>query len=158
MRWRSGSGRIDCDVEGNARAMLALAPATIAGLAKSSSVDVETIRSYERMGLLPKPRRQPGRSNDAAYHREHLECLTFIRHAIELGFSPESIGELLGLAGGLRTCGDAYLVAERQLSEIRQRIADLVRAEAALAQLIAACPRSGGARDCPLFIALSRPD
>jgi MerR family mercuric resistance operon transcriptional regulator len=158
MRWCSGSGRIDCDVEGNARAMPALAPATIAGLAKSAGVDVETIRSYERMGLLPKPRRQPGRSGDAAYHREHLERLTFIRRAIEFGFSLESIGELLGLAGGLRTCGDAYLVAERQLSEVRRHIADLVRAEAALAQLIATCPRSGGARDCPLFIALSRPD
>jgi hypothetical protein len=70
---RPGSGRIDCD-EGNARAMPALAPATISGLAKSAGVDVEAIRSYERMGLLPNPRRQPGRSG-AAYHREHLERL-----------------------------------------------------------------------------------
>jgi MerR family mercuric resistance operon transcriptional regulator len=145
----------DCDVEGNARAMPALAPATIVGLAKSAGVDVETIRSYERMGLLPKPRRQPGRSGDAAYHREHLERLTFIRRSTELGFSFEAIGELLGLAGGLRTCGDVYLVAERQLSEIRQRIAELSRMEAAF---VANCPRSGPARDCPLVIALSRPD
>jgi MerR family mercuric resistance operon transcriptional regulator len=156
MRWRSSSGRIDCDVEGNARAMPALAPATIAGLAKSAGVGVETIRSYERMGLLPKPRRQPGRSGSAAYHREHLERLTFIRRAIELGFSLEAIGELLGLAGGLRTCGDVYLVAERQLSEIRQRIVELSRIEAALAPFVANCPRSGPARDCPLVIALSR--
>jgi MerR family mercuric resistance operon transcriptional regulator len=153
-----GSGGIDCDVKGNARAMPALAPATIAGLAKSAGVDVETIRSYERMGLLPKPRRQPGRSGDAAYHREHLERLTFIRRAIELGFTLEAVGELLGLAGGLRTCGDISLVAQRQLSEIRQRIAELSRMEAALAPLAAACPRSGPARDCPLIVALSRPD
>jgi hypothetical protein len=65
---------------------------------------------------------------------------------------------LLGLAGGLRTCGDVYLVAERQLSEIRQRIAELSRMEAALAPFVANCPRSGPARDCPLVIALSRPD
>src|SRR6516164_8298104 len=122
MQLPSGSGGIDCDVEGNARAMPALAPATIAGLAKSVGVDVETIRSYERMGLLPKPRRRPGRSGDAAYHQEHLERLTFIRRAVELGFSLEAIGELVGLSGGLRTCGDIYAVAERQLSDIRRRI------------------------------------
>jgi MerR family mercuric resistance operon transcriptional regulator len=116
--------------------MPALAPATIAGLAKSAGVDVETIRSYERMGLLPKPRRR----------------------AIALGFTLEAIGELLGLSGGLRTCGDVYLVAERQLSEIRQRIAELSRIEAALAPIVANCPRSGPARDCPLVIALSRPE
>ena len=74
----------DCDVEGNARAMPALAPATIAGLARSAGVDVETIRSYERMGLLPKPRRRPGRSGDAAYHQEHFERLSFIRRAVDL--------------------------------------------------------------------------
>jgi MerR family mercuric resistance operon transcriptional regulator len=151
------SGGLDCDVEGNARAMPALAPATIAGLAKRAGVDVETIRSYERMGLLPKPRRQPGRSGDAAYHREHLERLTFIRRAVELGFSLEAISELLGLTGGLRTCGDVYQVAERALSEIRQRIAELSRMEAALAPLAAQCPRSGSAHDCPLVTALSRP-
>ena len=158
MPYRPGSGGIDCDVEDNARAMPAFAPAAIAGLAKSAGVDVETIRSYERMGLLPKPRRQPGRRGDAAYHREHLERLTFIRRATEFGFSLKAIGELLGLAGGLRTCGDVYLVAERQLSEIRHRIAELSRIEAALAPLVATCPRSGPARDCPLVIALSRPD
>jgi hypothetical protein len=49
----------DCDVEGNARAMPALAPATIVGLAKSAGVDVETIRSYERMGLLPSRAASP---------------------------------------------------------------------------------------------------
>jgi len=102
--------------------------------------------------------RQPGRSARAAYHREHLERLTFIRRPTELGVSIEAIGELLGLAGGLRTCGDVYLVAERQLSEIRQRIAELSRIEAALAPFVANCPRSGPARDCPLIVALSRPD
>jgi MerR family mercuric resistance operon transcriptional regulator len=110
------------------------------------------------MGLLPKPRRQPGRRGGAAYHREHVERLTFIRRAIALGFTLEAIGELLGLSGGLRTCGDVYLVAERQLSKIRQRIAELSRIEAALAPIVANCPRSGPARDCPLVIALSRPE
>jgi MerR family mercuric resistance operon transcriptional regulator len=84
--------------------------------------------------------------------------LTFIRRALEFGFTLEAIGELLGLAGGLRTCGDVYLVAERQLSEIRQRIVELSRMEAALAPFVTNCPRSGPARDCPLVVALSRPD
>jgi len=137
--------------------MPALAPATIAGLARRAGVDVETIRSYERMGLLPKPRRRLGRSGDAAYHTEHLERLTFIQRATDLGFSLEAIGDLLGITGGLRTCGDVYHVAERQLVEIRRRIADLERMEAALAPLVASCPRSGPVHDCPLIIALSRP-
>src|SRR5260370_12368543 len=124
---------MDCDVEGNARAMPALAPATIAGLARRAGVDVETIRSYERMGLLPKPRRRLGRSGDAAYHSEHLERLTFIRRATELGFSLEAIGDLLGITGGLRTCGDVYHVADRQLAEIPPRLPDLARIDAALA-------------------------
>jgi len=136
--------------------MPALAPATIAGLARRAGVDVETIRSYERMGLLPKPRRRLGRSGDAAYHSEHLARLTFIRHATELGFSLKAIGDLLGTTGGLRTCGDVYNVAERQLAEIRRRIADLERMETALAPLVASCPRSGAVHDCPLIIALSR--
>jgi MerR family mercuric resistance operon transcriptional regulator len=136
--------------------MSALAPATIAGLAESTGVDVETIRSYETMGLLPKARRRPGRRGDAAYHSEHRERLTFIRRALEAGFTLESIGGLLGLAGGLRTCGDIYLVAERRLAEIRQDIAELSRIEAALAPLVASCPRSGPVRDCPLINALSR--
>jgi MerR family mercuric resistance operon transcriptional regulator len=129
--------------------MPALAPATIAGLAQRAGVDVETIRSYERMGLLPKPRRRLGRSGDPAYHSEHLERLTFIRRATALGFSIAAIGDL-------RTCGDVYQVAERQLAELRRRIADLERMEAALAPLIASCPRAGAAHDCPLIITLSR--
>jgi MerR family transcriptional regulator, mercuric resistance operon regulatory protein len=129
--------------------MPALAPATIAGLAQRAGVDVETIRSYERMGLLPKPRRRLGRSGDPAYHSEHLERLTFIRRATALGFS-------IAATGGLRTCGDVYQVAERQLAELRRRIADLERMEAALAPLIASCPRAGAAHDCPLIITLSR--
>jgi MerR family transcriptional regulator, mercuric resistance operon regulatory protein len=137
--------------------MPTLAPTTIANLAKSAGTDVETIRLYETMGLLPKPRRHPGRSGDAGYHQEHFERLTFIQRAVELGFSLEAIGELLGLTGGLRTCGDVYTVAERQLSDIRRRIADLSRIEAALAPLVDACPRTGATRDCPVVIALSRP-
>ena len=130
--------------------MPALAPTTIAGLANRAGVDVETVRQCERLGLLPGPRRQPGRSGILGYNNEHLERLAFIRRAAELGFSIQATGELLAISGGLRTCGDAYQIAERQLSDIRRRIAELSRMEAALAALAETCPRSGSARDCPV--------
>src|SRR5258708_29008992 len=155
MRAPSGFGKIDCDVEGKARAMPALAPATIAGLARASGIDVASIRFYERLGLLPKARRGVG--GRASYHREHLQRLTFIRRALEFGFSLETIGELLGLHGGLRTCRDVNKIAERHLAELRQRLADFGRIESALAPLVSSCPRSGGPQDCPLLVALSRP-
>jgi MerR family mercuric resistance operon transcriptional regulator len=150
-----GVGRLDCDVEGKACAMPALVPATIAGLAKASGVDVASIRFYQRLGLLPKPRRGVGGA--AAYHREHLERVVFIQRALGLGFSLEAIGELLGLHGGLRTCSDISRVAERHLVDIRRRLADLSRLERALAPLVEACPKSGGAKDCPLILKLSHP-
>src|SRR5258708_16017451 len=113
MRAPSRFGKTDCDVEGKARAMPALAPATIAGLAKASGIEVASIRFYERLGLLPKPRRAVG--GRATYHREHLHRLAFIRRALELGFSLEAISDLLGLHGGLRTCSDVNKIAERHL-------------------------------------------
>ena len=147
--------KTDCDIEGKARAMPAPAPATIAGLAKASGIDVASIRFYERLGLLPKPRRGVG--GRASYHREHLQALAFIRRALEFGFSLEAIGELLGLHGGLRTCGDVNKLAARHLAEVRQRLADLARIESALAPLVSSCPRSGGPQDCPLIVELSQP-
>jgi MerR family mercuric resistance operon transcriptional regulator len=135
--------------------MPALAPATIAGLAKASGVDVASIRFYERLSLLPKPRRRVG--GKASYHREHLQALAFIRRALELGFSLEAIGELLGLHGGLRTCSDINRIAKLHLAEVRQRLAGLARIESALAPLVEACPKNGGVQDCPLIMALSQP-
>lgn len=135
--------------------MPALAPATIAGLARASGVDVASIRFYERLGLLPKPRRSVG--GRASYHREHLLALSFIRRALELDFSLEAIGELLGLNGGLRTCSDINKIGELHLAEIRRRLADLTRIESALAPLVESCPKNGGVQDCPLIVALSQP-
>ncbi len=135
--------------------MPARAPATIAGLARASGVDVASIRSYERLGLLPPPRRGVG--GRASYHREHLQRLTFVRRALELGFSLDAVGELLGLHGGLRTCSDVNEIAKRHLAEIRQNLAEFAHIESVLAPLVEACPRRGGPQDCPLIVALSRP-
>lgn len=91
-----------------ARTMPAIAPATIAELARKAGIDVASVRSYEEMGLLPKPRRRRGRSGDFAYHQEHLDRLLFIRRALELGFPLEIVAELAGVKGGLQTCNDVY--------------------------------------------------
>ncbi len=140
-----------------ARAMPAIAPATIAELARKAGVDVATVRSYEEAGLVPKPRRRRGRSGDAAYHQEHLDRLLFIRRALDFGFTLEAIKELAGVTGGLQTCGDVYQIAARQLEELRDRIGKLQRVEATLADLVAACTKKGSRTDCAVLATLSQP-
>jgi DNA-binding transcriptional MerR regulator len=133
------------------------APVTIAGLARRSGIGIPSIRNYETLGLLPKPRRSQGRSGEIAYHREHLERLTFIWRARKLGFSLEAIAELLGVDGRLRTCADIYRIAERHLAEFRTRAMpdEVERVENALTPLLDASPRSGLAKDSPIIVMLS---
>jgi MerR family mercuric resistance operon transcriptional regulator len=138
--------------------MQAIAPATIAELARLAGVDVQSIRSYEEHGLLPKPRRRRGRSGDPAYHQEHLDRAIFIRRAREFGFSFQAIAELTGTNGGLLTCNDAYRIAERQLADIRRNIAGLQEQEAKLSELVGACPGTGPGSNCVILNTLRRPD
>jgi MerR family mercuric resistance operon transcriptional regulator len=136
--------------------MPALAPITISGLASKTGIDVETIRSYERLGLIPKPRRGPG--GYLLYRGEDVEILTFTRRAGQLGFSLAAIRELLQLAephgGG---CSAIYDIAVRQLAEIRTRIEELSRMEQTLRELTARCPREGSAAGCPIISTLIQP-
>jgi len=134
--------------------MPAIAPVTIAGLARLSGVDVESIRNYEALGLVPKPRRCRGWSGDVAYHGEHLQRLWVIRRALALGFTLPAIGDLLGVKGQYRTCGDIYAIAQRTLESIRASGAVPPRD---LERLLDDCPRRGAANDCPLLIELARP-
>lgn len=135
--------------------MPAFAPVTIAGLSKLSGIDVKVVREYIAAGLVPEPRRRPGRSGDKAFHREHLDRLRFITRAIALGFSLEAIRELLGVDGGYRTCGDVYRVAQRTLAEIR---AHGMEPPSALQDLLAACAKRGGPADCVILTELRRPE
>jgi MerR family mercuric resistance operon transcriptional regulator len=132
--------------------MPAIAPATIAQLSQLSGIDVDSIRNYEALGLLPKPRRRRGRSGDVAYHGEHLERLRFIRRALAHGFTLDLIGELLG---AYRTCGDVYLITQRALAAIRAAGA---KPSPVLEQLIEICPRRGPDSECPVLAELRRPD
>jgi MerR family transcriptional regulator, mercuric resistance operon regulatory protein len=137
--------------------MPALAPATIAELARKSGIDVASIRLYEAMNLLPKPRRSRGRRGDAAYHQEHFERLAFIRRARGFGLPLETIAELVGVNGGLGTCNDVYRIVQRHLAGLPPTIDPPTSAAATLKTLADACPRMGSRHDCTILAALSRP-
>lgn len=134
--------------------MPAFAPVTIAGLSKLSGVDVDVIRVYLSLGLVPQPRRRGGRTGGVAFHREHLDRLRFITRGLALGFSLDAIGRLLGTDGSYRTCGDVYLVAQRTLAALR---ALEIAPSPTLEGLAAACPQRGGPADCPILAELRRP-
>jgi len=137
--------------------MPALAPITISGLAARTGLDVESIRTYERMGLIEKPRRGPG--GYLLYRGQDVEILTFIRRASALGFTMPAIRDLLGLAQpkAVGNCSNVHDIAMRQLVEIRQRIEDLGRMEKALTELASCCPRDGSLDGCPILSTLAQP-
>ena len=126
---------------------------TIGKLAKASDVHIETIRYYQRRGLLPEPPR-PARSV-RRYGTDTVARLGFIRRAQELGFTLEEVKALLRL-GETPNCRDARSLAARKLSLVESRLAGLARMRTALRSLIVQCDR-GGARRCPIIESLQRP-
>ena len=127
---------------------------TIGRLAQAAGVHVETVRYYQRRGLVETPRRPPGgvrRYGDAAVAR-----LRFIRRAQEIGFTLEEIRQLLRLE---RTpgCRDARTLAAAKLAAVQARIADLSRVRATLRRLVSQCD-AGSARSCPIIDSLAAPD
>src|SRR5262245_65197075 len=102
--------------------------APIGELARRSGVNIETIRYYERIGLLPRPWRTA--SGYRHYGEVDVRRLAFIRRSRELGFSLEQVRELLDLAQDQgRTCAEVRAVAETQLASVRSKLADLRRME-----------------------------
>jgi MerR family mercuric resistance operon transcriptional regulator len=125
-------------------------------LAKRSGVNVETIRYYERIGLLPAPPRSAG--GYRIYSSAHADRLQFVRRARDLGLSLDEVRHLLGLADQKsRSCGKVHNLAARHLAGIRGRIADLKRMERVLSRLVQACAK-GELPNCPLLEALAHPD
>ncbi len=119
-------------------------------LAKRAGVNVETLRFYERKGLLPKPPRQG--SGYRQYPVESARLIRFIKRAQELGFSLREIRELLALRvqPGV-TCAEVREKAERKISDVRRKLADLRAIERALKKLTASCSGLGPATDCPIL-------
>lgn len=124
---------------------------TIGALSKASGVNIETIRFYERSGLLPTPQRTA--SGYRSYQPEDARHLRFIRRGRELGFSLEEIRELLGLAAHpQQPCASADQMVREHLSAIETRIRDLRNLQQELRKL-SGC-QSGEAEHCRLLEAL----
>lgn len=124
----------------------------IGELSRRTGCRVETIRYYERVGLIPKPER---RGSYRCYTPNDVSRLGFIRRARVLGFALDEISSLLVLATGeADSCARAQAIATDHLSEVRARIADLRRMERVLAQAVKAC-RNGQNLGCPLLDTLA---
>lgn len=125
--------------------------ATIGALAEAAGVNVETIRFYQRKGLMPEPEKPYG--SIRRYGAAELARVRFIKSAQRLGFSLEEVGELLKLEDGPR-CSEARQLAEQKLVDVRQKLSDLQRIESVLAGLVARCSAVRGRVNCPLIASL----
>ena len=126
---------------------------SIGEVARSTGTKVETIRYYERIGLLPPPARTVG--NYRAYARPHLHRLSFIRRGRDLGFSLDEVRELLRLSDDRkRSCSEIDQIARAHLAEVERKLADLTMLRGELRQLIDQCQR-GTVAECRIVEALA---
>jgi MerR family mercuric resistance operon transcriptional regulator len=125
----------------------------IGALSAATGVNIETIRYYEKIGLMPAPPRNEGRQR--VYDATHLKRLTFIRRGRELGFSLDQIRELLGLVRGADlTCAHVKAMTDTHIADIRAKIRDLRKLDRVLTELSARC-RGDAVPDCPILDALA---
>lgn len=126
---------------------------TIGALSRTTNTKVETIRYYERIGLLPEPGRTEG--NYRAYNMEALYRLSFIRRARDLGFSLNAVRALLSFADDKsRPCGVVDELARHHLQDVDKKIADLTALRGELSAIIASCQGQTVAQ-CRIIEALS---
>ena len=123
----------------------------IGAFAKSAGVNVETIRFYQRKGLLPEPDKPYG--GIRRYGNADVARVRFVKRAQRLGFSLNEIAELLKLEDGVH-CGEARRLAARKLDAVRAKLADLLQMEAMLADMVKRCDARRGKVCCPLIDAL----
>jgi MerR family mercuric resistance operon transcriptional regulator len=123
---------------------------TIGQVAKLADVGIETIRFYEREGIIAEPPRRE--SGYRVYDIEAVTRLKFIRRAQELGFSLKEISELMALKVNPKAnCSKVKLRAEMKLAEIGEKIRDLKRMQKILSQVTEACDASKPISDCPIL-------
>ena len=126
---------------------------TIGEVAKDSGIGIETVRFYERKGLIAEPPRTD--SGYRQYPEEVVGRIRFIRRAKELGFALKEISELLSLrVNPDTTCADVRKQAEFKISDVEEKIRALRRIETALKKLAASCVGTGPASECPILEAL----
>ena len=127
---------------------------TIGRVAQAAGLGVETVRFYERQGLISEPARS--RSGYRQYRPETIRRLKFIVRAKALGFTLQEIGDLLDLRGTPGAgCADVQARAEAKLEDIEERIAQLAAMRRVLGELIAQCRGEGPLSDCPILDALT---
>ncbi len=120
----------------------------IGEISRRTGVNIETIRYYERIEVMPKPRRNEG--GQRLYDEPQLNRLGFIKRSRELGFSLKEICILLTLVdSGEMTCGEVHALTVEHLREVKSKIADLRKLERALKNLAAQCSL-GDVSDCPI--------
>jgi MerR family mercuric resistance operon transcriptional regulator len=127
---------------------------TIGKAAREAGVGVETVRFYERRGLIPQPSK-PESAGYRVYSAETVRRIRFIRQAQRIGFSLREIGELLSLrADPSADCGEVREKAAAKVEEVDRKIAELEMVRAALGEVIAACPGRGALRACTILEAI----
>jgi MerR family transcriptional regulator, mercuric resistance operon regulatory protein len=127
---------------------------SVGAFADAAGVNVETIRFYQRKGLLPTPDRAYGTTR--RYGGSDVARVRFVKSAQRLGFTLEEIRSLLTLDDGTH-CAEARVLAEQKLIDVRGKLDDLRRIETALSRLAERCGASRGTITCPLIAALHRP-
>lgn len=127
---------------------------TIGALAKNAGVNVETIRFYQRRGLLIEPVKP---FKGIRHYTEHdVQRVRFIKHGQKLGFSLDEIAELLSLEDG-QHCREAKEIALRKLVQIRERVEGLRMMETALSDLVESCVSNTDSVSCPIIHTLLKP-
>lgn len=122
-------------------------------VASQAGVNIQTLRYYERRGLLQHPRRRPSGYRD--YTPEAVSVIRFVKRAQDLGFSLDEVEMLLELAaGGPANCEAARSLATRKLEELERKMATLRAMQASLRRLVATCELPRSRRECPLLTAL----
>jgi MerR family copper efflux transcriptional regulator len=126
---------------------------TIGAVAKAADVGVETIRFYEREGLIAAPPRR--RSGYRQYPADTVRRVRFIRRAKDLGFTLKEIGELLSMrVDAEKSCAEVRTLARAKIGDIDEKLAALQRMKAALEHLAQRCRGEGPTTECPILDAL----
>jgi MerR family transcriptional regulator, copper efflux regulator len=125
----------------------------IGELARGAQVNVETVRFYERSGLLPEPRRRASGYRD--YGPEDLRRLRMIRHARSLGFSLPEAKDLLALGSSDAACEEIQTRVAAKIETVEQKIRALEQLKQTLSDLAASCGTQTGADECPVLAALA---
>jgi Hg(II)-responsive transcriptional regulator len=126
---------------------------TIGQVAKGAGVGVETVRFYEREGLVPAPKRRP--SGYRQYPADTVRRIRFVQAAKDLGFTLKEVRELLSLrVSAGKSCADVRDLAHQKLAAVDAKLVELQRVRTALAELAEACTGSGPTSECPFLDAL----